>query len=117
MRAVIGSPNVSRTARMRNGASNGARCRVWASPCEVSIITPSDARTRFGSAQTENSSRRPSTERARSHDVTSQPPSAGTHDTGSAARRRASAGCGSASSSASVTAAPSGNAAARVTPP
>jgi hypothetical protein len=67
------------------------------------------------SSSTVNVSASRITPSARSRRVTIQPSSAGTHDTGSAARSRASAGCGSASSSASVTAAPSGNASARVT--
>ncbi len=49
----------------------------------------------------------------RSCRVTSQPSRLGSHDTGSVARRRASAGWGSWSSSDSVTAAPRGNAACR----
>ena len=43
------------------------------------------------------------------YEVTSQPPSAGIHETGSRSRRRASSGCGSSSSSSTVTLAPSGN--------
>ena len=45
---------------------------------------------------------------ARSRRVTSQPSSAGTQETGSRSRSRASSGWGSASSAASVAAAPSG---------
>src|SRR5437763_6418081 len=45
---------------------------------------------------------------ASSRRVTSQPPSAGTRDTGSRSRSRARTGCGSSSSAATVTAAPSG---------
>src|SRR5881227_562460 len=45
---------------------------------------------------------------ASSRGVTSQPPSAGSQDTGSCSRRRASSGCGSASSSSVVAAAPMG---------
>src|SRR5437763_12905805 len=51
---------------------------------------------------------------ATSRRVTSQPASAGAHDTGSRSRSRARTGCGSSSSSASVTAAPSGKSAALV---
>ena len=55
----------SRTGRMRNGSSNGARWRACSAPSLVSIITPSDARTRFGSAQHgEVASRGPSSSRA-----------------------------------------------------
>ena len=57
---------------------------VCSSPSVVSIITPSEARTRFGSAQTVKSSRRLSSSRASACEVTSQPPSAGTHEIGSA---------------------------------
>ena len=85
-----GSAKRSRTERTRNGSSKGRRCRSCSAPSLVSIITPSDARTRFGSAQTVKSSRL-SNSRASSCDVTSQPPSAGTHETGSKSRRRSSA--------------------------
>src|SRR4029450_8331048 len=57
----------------------------------VSTITPSGARTRFGSAQTLKSSVLASTFRASGYAVTSQPPRAGTHETGSASRSRARA--------------------------
>ena len=53
-----GASKRSRTARMRNGSSNGSRWRSCSSPSLVSIMTPSEARTRFGSAQTVKSSRR-----------------------------------------------------------
>ena len=46
---------------------------------------------------------------ARSRRVTIQPSSAGSHDTGSSARRRARIGCGSRSSASTVTPAPRGN--------
>ena len=86
-----GSAKRSRTGRTRNGSSNGCRCRACSAPSLVSIITPSDARTRFGSAQTVKSSPRLSSSRASSCEVTSQPPSAGTHEIGSKSRRRSSA--------------------------
>jgi hypothetical protein len=46
---------------------------------------------------------------ARSYRVTSHPPRTASHDTGSAVRSRASSGCGSCSSSRSVTPHPIGN--------
>ena len=53
---------------------------------------------------------------ARSRRVTSQPPSAGSHETGSRSRSSASSAYGSPSSSSTVAAAPSGNAARRAAP-
>ena len=84
--ALAHGAHAERLVERRAAAARARRRRV------VSIITPSDARTRFGSAQhREVVARGRAARRASACDVTSQPPSAGTHETGSASRSRSSA--------------------------
>ena len=84
-----------RTGRPPRASGTGARrapaCACARRASEVSIIRPSDARTRFCSASTVVAARGLSASRACAWPVTSHPPSAGSHDTGSASRRPSSA--------------------------
>ena len=88
----MAAPKSAPTSRIRNGRSNGARIRVCSSASAESIISPSDARTRFCSTSTVVAVRGLSASRAAAWPVTSHPPRAGSHDTGSASRSRSSTG-------------------------
>ena len=109
-----GAVKRSRTAPSRNGPANGARWRLCASPSSVSMLGPTTWPVEKRGSSTVNVAGSRITCIARSRRETSQPSSAGSHDTGSRSRSRASSGCGSVSSSASVAAAPSGNSRARI---
>ena len=117
-RASMRRARAPRSARARGARGTARRTAAAAARARrrrcVSIITPSDARTRFGSAQTVKSSPPASSSRASACEVTSQPPSAGTHEIGSRARRRSSAPTRlSSSRSANSIAAPAGKRALR----
>ena len=91
------------TSSRRKARLNGPRWRACCAPSSESMLGPTTLAVEKRGSSTVNvrASRRTST--ARSYPVTSQAPRAGTQLTGAAARSRASAGCGSASRSASVT--------------
>jgi hypothetical protein len=87
----------------RKARLNGPRWRACCVPSSESMLGPTTLAVEKRGSSTVNvrASRRTST--ARSYPVTSQAPREGTQLTGAVARSRASAGCGSASRSASVT--------------
>ncbi len=115
-RAVSSSTNAakrSRTASSRNGRAKGSRWRACSAPSSDSMLGPTTCAVEKPGSSTVYVSASRMTCRTRSRRVTSQAPSAGTQETGSEARSPACRGCGSASSSSSVAAAPSGKAASR----
>ena len=90
------------SAAGRNACANGARCRPCAAPSSDSMLGPvTRAVVNLGSS-TVNVPESCRTRAASPWLVTSQALSAGTQQTGSRARSRASAGCGSPASSAAV---------------
>lgn len=105
--------NRARTASSRNGRANGSRWRACSAPSRESMLDPTTCAVEKRGSSTVKTSESRITSSARSRRVTSQPSSAGSHETGSCSRSRARSGCGSSSSSAIVAAAPSGNVAAR----
>ena len=95
--------------------AKGSRWRACSAPSSESMLGPTTCAVEKPGWSTVYVSASRITCSTRSRRVTSQAPRAGDHDTGSRSRRRACRGCGSASSSASVAAAPSGKAASRCT--
>ena len=87
----------------RNGRVNGARWRACRAPSSESMLGPTTLAVENRGSSTVNVRESRSTSTARSYPVTSQVPRTGTQQAGAVARSRASAGCGSDSSSASVT--------------
>src|SRR5450755_204610 len=92
-----------------NAWVNGSRWRRCAAPSSESIDGPTTRAVENRGSSTVNVSLSRITRDARSCRVTSQPPRAGSQETGSCSRSRRSSGWGSPSSSATVAAAPSGN--------
>ena len=93
----------------RNAWVNGSRWRRCAAPSSDSIDGPTTRAVENRGSSTVNVLLSRITRNARSWRVTSQPPRAGSQETGSRSRSRRSSTCGSPSRSATVTAAPSGN--------
>ena len=96
----------SRTGRTRNGRANGARWRSCSAPSSESMLVPTTWAVEKRSSSTVKVASSRMTCSASSRLVTSHAESAGTHATGSLARRRARSGCGSRSSSSTVAASP-----------
>ena len=107
--------NRARASASPNARSNGCRCRRCASPSSDNMLGPTTRAVENLGSSTVKASASRITCSTRSRRVTSQPPSAGSHETGSSARSRASTGWGSDSSAATLTCAPSGKRAAVVT--
>ena len=80
----------SRTACRRNGRANGARWRWCSSPSSVSMLGPTTRPVEKRGSSTVNVPASPMTCSASSRRRTSQPSSAGSHNTGARSRRRAS---------------------------
>src|ERR1022692_606583 len=111
-RTAVATANDSSTALAsapRNAWVNGSRWRRCAAPSSESIDGPTTRAVENRGSSTVNVSLSRITRDARSCRVTSQPPRAGSQETGSCSRSRRSSGCGSPSSSATVAAAPNGN--------
>ena len=87
----------------------GPRWRPCAAPSRDSMLGPTTRAVENLGSSTVKAALSRMTATARSCRVTSQPVRAGSQETGSVSRRRASQGCGSWSRSARVMAAPSGN--------
>ncbi len=87
---VRGQPGPHRGER--NDATNGSRCRPCSAPSSESMLGPTTRAVEKRGSSTVNRLLSRSTRRAMSRRVTSQPPSAGSHDTGSRARSRRSSG-------------------------
>ncbi len=103
------SVNRAPTAASRNGRANGSRCRACSAPSSESMLGPTTSAVEKRGSSTVKVSGSRITRSARSRLVTSQPSSAGSHDTGSLARSRWRSGCGSRSSASTVADAPIGN--------
>ena len=93
--AATNGPKRLVTARLRNGATYGSRWRACSAPSVDSMLGPTTRAVENRGSSTVNVAGSRSTSTAASRPVTSQPPSAGTHATGAAARSRARCGCGS----------------------
>ena len=92
---VTNASSCSCTAAGLNGPVNGRRCRSCWGPSSESMLGPTIRAVEKRGSSTVKAALSRMTCRARSRRVTSQPSRTGTQETGSAARSRASVGCGS----------------------